>query len=859
MTYPIPNPHVEHINTNERYRRFMQTYFTAGDEEQFMKKLIRSTPTPIPDLLTCIPSNYICFTFRYIFYKFKKGIFIQIRNNKVINFLPFSWIHFINEWSDRIETDEHLLDFLIHSKKLCGYGESSKNINMTKETWYANNNLIRTEYPIHEGDTGVPIIKDMMEELCKTETVPDIDFFVNRRDYPLLRSLDNGERKEPYVSMFGRNTPLLSHNYEHYFPILSMSHTIGYDDIAIPTTEDWARIRSGEFKYFEHSHDYNYEFETDWKNKKNIAVFRGTATGEGTTILTNMRLKLASMMKDYSDIMDVGLTGWSSRPRKEEGNSKLTLIDPSAFDFDLVSPLTPVEQSKFKYIINISGHVCAYRLSLELSMGSVVLLQESKHTLWFYPLLIPYVHYIPIKEDLSDLVEKINWCREHDTECEEIAQNSMQFYKDNLLKGNLLSFLKDILINCRNTLGNYKFGIDKSFIIKYVNTHTKIKKPKKYSNTQLERYRNTDDPTYLNFYSILTPKIQDMIIGNKLVICKEIKSEYEYYIGLEINKMLKYIPNFRYTFRKYKTHLILEKIEGVTLADYIQSNEFRFDEWIYIICTTVLSITFAQNLAKLTHYDLNPWNIIVKRKPLKVNYYIEPHTYTCFSDVYPVIIDYDKSRIIFKDLKIVVGDTLTYNQYVDIIFLLYNSIFIILQTYFLDRHEMFTIRSIVEKISGRKFNSIPELKLFLNIHNKYNVILYEARKKRKYVTNIEFVDWLLDLYPLPNIVKTNEKIIDCRYGDEKVISSIMNNELPEISSHTPSIDFSLQGVVQRENKNVNFLRGDVLCECDEESVEKLEDDQFRTEFFSKHSSKEYKSITNISNFKTMSILIENYK
>ena len=68
--------------------------------------------------------------------------------------------------------------------------------------------------------------------------------------------------------------------------------------------------------------------------------------------------------------------------------------------------MSPEEQSNFKYIINVDGHSKAYRLSLELSMGSVILFVESDYTMWFMKFLKPYHHYIPINKDLSDLIEQ---------------------------------------------------------------------------------------------------------------------------------------------------------------------------------------------------------------------------------------------------------------------------------------------------------------------------------------------------------------------------------------------------------------------------------------------------------------------
>lgn len=33
---------------------------------------------------------------------------------------------------------------------------------------------------------------------------------------------------------------------------------------------------------------------------------------------------------------------------------------------------------------------------------------------WYYDILKPWVHYVPVKRDLSDLVEKIEWLKEND-------------------------------------------------------------------------------------------------------------------------------------------------------------------------------------------------------------------------------------------------------------------------------------------------------------------------------------------------------------------------------------------------------------------------------------------------------------
>ena len=53
-----------------------------------------------------------------------------------------------------------------------------------------------------------------------------------------------------------------------------------------------------------------------------------------------------------------------------------------------------------------------------------------------------YEHYIPIKEDLSDLAEKIKWCKNNDDKCKKIAINSKKFFEKYFKKKILLDYLQ---------------------------------------------------------------------------------------------------------------------------------------------------------------------------------------------------------------------------------------------------------------------------------------------------------------------------------------------------------------------------------------------------------------------------------
>jgi hypothetical protein len=46
---------------------------------------------------------------------------------------------------------------------------------------------------------------------------------------------------------------------------------------------------------------------------------------------------------------------------------------------------------------------------------------------WFKNLLKPMINYVPIKYDLSDLEEKIEWLVQNDNESQQIANNALKF------------------------------------------------------------------------------------------------------------------------------------------------------------------------------------------------------------------------------------------------------------------------------------------------------------------------------------------------------------------------------------------------------------------------------------------------
>mmetsp|Transcript_1512 Transcript_1512/g.2037 ORF Transcript_1512/g.2037 Transcript_1512/m.2037 type:complete len:90 (+) Transcript_1512:24-293(+) len=62
-----------------------------------------------------------------------------------------------------------------------------------------------------------------------------------------------------------------------------------------------------------------------------------------------------------------------------------------------------------------------------LSTGSIVFKQVTSLLPFGVPGLEPFVHFIPVREDLSDLIDKLEWARAHDEEAQRIAKRGKAF------------------------------------------------------------------------------------------------------------------------------------------------------------------------------------------------------------------------------------------------------------------------------------------------------------------------------------------------------------------------------------------------------------------------------------------------
>ena len=802
---------------NERYLQLRHSLFVAGDIDQFEQHRLATNGTDSARNITTIQNVWssdvaenldhplyrnlsvheVDTTFRYLFDKFKKSIFVKIQDNRLAVFLPFTKIKFVNEWGHRIlpPPGQEMSEFLIEASRRQGFPITESDLTLSTSQWYANNCLVRYENPIRENDRGYLNFREMLETVCANREVPDMEFFLNKRDFPLLKK----DGTEPYEHIFGEGCGLVSHHYAKYCPILSMVTTDQNADIPVPTAEDWARIVSQDPthpKILPGCRSYAYDFSLAWDQRRPTAVFRGGSTGCGVTLADNPRLRIAKMSQtsprdDGIPLLDAGITSWNLRPRKCSDSPHLKMIDPIALGLETVGALTPVEQAQYKYIVNVDGHVSAFRLSLELSMGSVILLVKSRYRMWFTRHLVEGVHYLSVEADLSDLYGKIRWCRAHDDECQVIAENAKKFYRTYLSRTGVLDFWQAMLCRLHQTTGTYFYNT--------VSADAMVLECEQQWVTSLQPSLLLPPPRFIAFpfrgrpvrgmdalrrligelggiegiieqpgfplYPVKSGKpsatsvvayalrrSKTKVIVKRTERMAEMINEAMCGLG-GVNELIATLPHFRYTyfFDAEKEQLISEHIEGKTLKEWLLRRPTTSSELLQIVLMIAMALAVAQEKIGFVHYDLYPWNIVIQEysKPHPIHYRFETHLFTISSRFVPVLIDYGRSHMIYRSHHVGRVNPFKMNRYQDVMNLVLGVVNECLER---TDHTIMTTPQLMGLVNffaeteflPNRIQTEAELIAFVTQNARYNEMIYGTRRHGMIDrTPIEFIFDLL--------------------------------------------------------------------------------------------------------------------
>ena len=151
-----------------------------------------------------------------------------------------------------------------------------------------------------------------------------------------------------------------------------------------------------------------------WKDRSSDLCWRGGCSGVlgGDSLRVNFVKKLFG----YPNAENIRLSNWWSE------NKNI----PSEYFADRINY---TEFLKYKIFFIVDGNVIASNHMWGFASGCVPFL-ISNGKCWFSWFIKPYVHYIPINYDLSNLIEQIEYIKNNDEIAEKIASNALQFSKE---------------------------------------------------------------------------------------------------------------------------------------------------------------------------------------------------------------------------------------------------------------------------------------------------------------------------------------------------------------------------------------------------------------------------------------------
>ncbi len=198
----------------------------------------------------------------------------------------------------------------------------------------------------------------------------------------------------------------------------------------IPDSEFFA---SGGYSHFR---DQTTE-TTPWKSRIRQVFWRGSTsgikrywppTGPGDLHwLPRLDLCTRAQAPDLANICDVGITTLVQVPPDHIASAAsriATLMRP---------PVEKASFAQFKAVIDIDGNSNAWSgLFTSLLSGACVIKIESElgFRQWYYDRLEPWVHYVPVKADLSDFDEKVRFVLSNDDAAHAIAEAGCRFARE---------------------------------------------------------------------------------------------------------------------------------------------------------------------------------------------------------------------------------------------------------------------------------------------------------------------------------------------------------------------------------------------------------------------------------------------
>lgn len=250
-------------------------------------------------------------------------------------------------------------------------------------------------------------VMDAISIVNKDHNIPDVDFMIYCGDV----IYDNLKDFKAPIFVFALNK-----NY--------INNKILIPDALTLADRNWPTL----YYYMEYLNK-----NIKWNDKTSKAIWRGSSTGNvkvndapdspstfglrSDNYFKFPRVKLIEFSRQHPDLIDAKFV---SIVQADEQAKKIMTEN-----YGIAEYMSKIDQLKYKIQFTIDGNTATYPgLLWRLRSNCVNLKVESDDYQWFNKFFKAGVDYVPVKRDLSDLKEKLEWTISHDKEASKFSKRA---------------------------------------------------------------------------------------------------------------------------------------------------------------------------------------------------------------------------------------------------------------------------------------------------------------------------------------------------------------------------------------------------------------------------------------------------
>ncbi|MEN0001170.1 MAG: glycosyl transferase family 90, partial [Pseudomonadota bacterium] len=199
------------------------------------------------------------------------------------------------------------------------------------------------------------------------------------------------------------------------------------------------------FNAYEHYSKLADDLQRPWKERNSVLRWRGGDNGHGLRLCyPDLAFDPSIMQRIRLCLIAANLNATDCKLTPEPTSRHIHQYRHFGLSGEHIEETDWIND---RYALDIDGYTNSWRNMLtRMHLGCCVLKVTSQfgYRQWFYDQIKPWEHFVPVKADMSDLAEMLDWVRANDARAQEIARNGQAFARTQTMERGLCQAVSTI-------------------------------------------------------------------------------------------------------------------------------------------------------------------------------------------------------------------------------------------------------------------------------------------------------------------------------------------------------------------------------------------------------------------------------